>query len=135
MIESFKDLDLTKEDEAEDIEKKVKEKLGLSFRVMCERLSDYINDNVDLIMEDMINIAPYEDYDLLIEDADGMVEFLKTEVVKEENWKLEGVKSMNEQALQFQFASTAVDDGETFKGFVVVSFAGKIQHAFCQGEC
>jgi len=134
MIESFKDLEITKEDEAEDIEKKVQEKLGLSFSQMHERLANYINDNVDIVVADMINIAPYGDYGELLEEVDEMVTFLKSDVVKTENWKLEGVKSMNEQALQFRFASTAVDDGDTFKGFVVVSFAGKIQHAFCHGE-
>ncbi len=135
MIESYNDLEITKEDEAEDIEKKVQEKLGLSFNQMYERLADYINDNVDIVIEDMINIAPYGDYGELLEEVGGMVDFLKLEVIKPENWRLEGVKSMNEQALQFRFASEAVDDGDTFKGFVVVSFAGKIQHAFCHGEC
>jgi len=135
MIESFKDLDLTKEDEAEDIERKVKEKLGLSFNQMHESLANYINDNVDIVVADMINVAPYGDYGELIEDIGGMVDFLKLEVIKPENWKLEGIKSMNEQALQFRFSSDAVDDGDTFKGFVVVSFTGKIQHAFCHGEC
>lgn len=135
MIESFTDLELTKEDGLEDIEKKVKEKLGLSFSEMYERLANYIDYNVDLVVANMINVAPYGDYSELLEEVGEMIDFLKLEVVKPENWKLKEVKSMNKQALQFIFASEAVDDGDTFKGFVVVSFSGKIQHAFCHGEC
>ena len=135
MIEKFDDIGLEKDDLQEVIEKKVQEKLGLNFNDMYISLANYINDNVNDIVKDMINVAPHGDYEKLIEDTDGMVEFLKAEVVKGENWRLDMVKTIQDQVLQFRFLSTAVDDGETFMGFVVVSFAGKIKHAFCKGEC
>jgi len=133
MITEFEDLGLLEKDTPEDIDKKIQEKLGLSFNMMYEKLSNYINHHIDDVMVGMINIAPYEDYEELIEDHYGMVNFLKTEVVKGENWKLDMVDSRN-GSLHFRFLSTAVDDGTTFKGVVVVSFSGKILHTFCFGD-
>jgi len=135
MIDKYEDLNILDDEEPEDVDKKIQDKLGISLQKMREALSDYINDNVDLIIEDMINIAPYEDYEKLIEDQAGMVSFLKEEVVKEENWRLEMIRCTNQQAIHFRFLSAAVDDGTTFKGVVIVNFSGKILHAFCQGEC
>lgn len=137
MIENFSDLGLLPTDEEEeDIDKKVQEKLGVSLLVMKENLAKYLSldDHVDEIVGNLINIAPYGDYSELMEDILPMSLFIKSDVAKVENWKLEGIHVIH-QSLQFVFVSTAVDDGDSFKGFVLVSFSGKIQHAFCQGEC
>jgi cobalamin biosynthesis Co2+ chelatase CbiK len=134
MIEKFADLDFTPKDEAEQIEKKVQEKLGISLDQMRAALAQYLRDHSDEVVVDMMNIAPLGDYEKLIEETKEMAIFLREEVVKPEHWKLDCVKSLNEQALQFVFLSDAVDDGETFKGFVTVSFDGKIKHSFCIGE-
>ena len=137
MIESFDDFGLLPDDKQEDIERKVQEKLGVSFQEMIAKLAEYIKSNVDDIVNNIINIAPHGNYELLIEDEDkeGMKKFLLSDVVKPEYWELERFKVSDSNDIKFIFSSNAVDDGETFKGFVLVSFAGKILHAFCQGEC
>jgi len=137
MIESFEDFELLPDDKQEDIERKVQEKLGVTFQQMYIQLAEYIKSNVDEIVSELVNIAPHGNYELLIEDEDkeGMKQFLLSDVVKPENWNLDRFKVSDSNDIKFIFSSKAVDDGDTFKGFVLVSFTGKIKHAFCHGEC
>jgi len=135
MVEKLEDLDISYEDKPEDIDKKIKEKLGMSFEDMHKALAIYIEKNAEEIVSDMMNIAPYGEYWELIEDTDGMAKFLRSDVVKPENWEIHSIKVIGDNSIQFVFSSKAVDDGDNFKGFVVVTFAGKMLHAFCTGEC
>lgn len=134
MIEKFEDLEIGEEDEEDAVAIKVKDKLGLSLEEMKNALKVFLLSNADRMAEDMMNIAPYGDYGELIEDKAPMSKFLQEDVSKIENWKLNYIKSGKDSNISFIFLSSAVDDGDVFRGFVVVSFSGKILHTFCQGD-
>lgn len=134
MIESMKDLGLSPDDDEEKIGNKLKDKLGVSLDDVKKYLCEHLFTNADSIANELMNIAPHGDYEKLIEDAPGMADFLKTEVVKPEYWSLSYIDNIHEQVFQLVFFSSAVDDGETFKGYVVMNFSGKIMHAFCNGD-
>lgn len=129
-LEAF--LDLKDEDTAETIAAKVQEKMGVSFGQMQEALAKSLVDRAEEMTLEMMNIAPHGDYEKLIEDNDGMADFLKTEAQKPENWKLYGIKSsdVKKDLISFVFVNMAVDDGDKLQGFVFVSKTGKIKHAF-----
>lgn len=133
-LEKF--LGLTDEDTIETVAVKTQEKLGTSIGQMQEALSKAVLSRAEELTLDFPNIAPLGDYEKLIEDNDGMTEFLKTEGHKPEHWKLYGinVSDLNKNLLSFIFHNMVVDDGSTFKGFVFVSKSGKIKHAFAQVE-
>jgi hypothetical protein len=113
----------------------IKEKLGLSVDELKQRLSSYVVANAEELTLTLVNIAPLGDYSKLLEDNDGMAEFLKSEAHKVEHWKLNKISpsDVNDKLLSFEFANDSIDDGESFQGFVFVSFQGKIRHAFAQG--
>lgn len=133
-LEKF--LGLDDDDTAETIAVKVQEKLGTSLGTMQEALSKSLAERAEEMTLEMPNIAPMGDYDKLIEDNDGMAEFLKTEAHKSEHWKLYEIKvsDVKKDLLSFVFANMAVDDGDSLKGFVFVSKTGKIKHVFPQVE-
>lgn len=157
MIESFDDLDFKNALKPEEIEGPVQplspeeewkqtlakmdaviqEKLGVSFEMFKQALSDYTVSHAEELTHEFTNIAPLGDYSKLLEDNDSMAEFLKTEAHKPEHWYLVGVREPDEKhknLITFSFGNRAVDDGENFEGFVYVSFQGKIRHAFTQGS-
>lgn len=132
MIEKFEDFGFVTEDKQEQIDAKVQEKLGISLHNMCEALSASIQENADKISENIINMAPYGDYDKFTEDPIKMSDFLKIEAHKPENWKLNYIEMVDDSLIKFAFLCTAIDDGETFEGLVYVSKSGKIRHSFGQ---
>jgi hypothetical protein len=135
MIEKIEDLDVSKSDSIEDVEKVIIEKLGVSFQDMIKAVCNSVQNNAEKLTEDFVNIVPNGDYSLIIEDTDGMAEFLKTEAAKESSWKIESfAPDAKKPMIQFVFANTVVDEGESFKGYVYVSFSGVIRHAFAQVE-
>lgn len=158
MIESFDDLGLNEIEFVEDIEgpiqpidyeearkdyhkridARIQEKLGLSFEQLKSQLSDYTVAHAEEIAQEFPNMAPLGDYSKFIEDNDGMADFLKSEAHKPEHWHIEKIKNSDHKAMPkmviFGFGNNAVDDGSTFKGFIYVSFEGKIKHAFSQAE-
>jgi dsDNA-binding SOS-regulon protein len=135
MIEKIQDLDLKTGDTDDQVDAKIKEKLGIGLTEMKEALSSAVRDKAEEISLDLMNIAPYGDYDKLIEDNEKMAEFLKQEAHKPENWELFSVQLRETDSLiQFKFMNSAVDQGDTFEGLVYVSQNGKIRHAFAQGE-
>lgn len=129
-------LGLTDEDTADTVALKVQEKLGTSLGLMQEALSKATIERAEEFTLELPNIAPHGEYEKLIEDNDGMAEFLKTEAHKPENWKLYGIKmsDVKKELISFVFHNMAVDDGESFTGFVFVTKMGKIKHAFAQVE-
>lgn len=136
MVEKFADLGLEKAESIEEAEKMIQEKLGITSLEMKQALSNYVVDKAESLTHEFVNIAPLGDYGKLLEDNDGMAEFLKTEAHKPEHWELQAVRAsdVNENLLSFEFGNKAVDDGDIFKGFVFVSLQGKIKHAFAQGD-
>jgi len=136
MIDLEELLGLTDDDTAETVAVKVQEKLGTSLGLMQERLSTVLINKAEELTLELPNIAPLGDYEKLIEDNDGMAEFLKTEAHKPEHWKLYGLRSsdVKKDLISFVFVNMAVDTGETIKGFVFTNKTGKIKHAFAQVE-
>lgn len=151
MIEKYEDLGLDALDEEDESAKPtsleeynkqrmakaealVKEKLGVSFDEMRKALGDYTISHAEELTHGFVNIAPLGDYGKLLEDNDSMAEFLKSEGFKSEHWELRGIRlsDVQKNLLSFEFANKSVDDGESFQGFVYVSFQGKIKHAFSQ---
>jgi hypothetical protein len=131
VIEFF---DLSTDDyEEETVATKIQAKIGTSVLQMQEALSQSVIKRAEELTLDFRNIAPLGDYGKLIEDNDGMCLFLKEEGHKPQHWKLFLIEYHHKrQLLSFAFANHGVDDGETFEGFVFVTKAGKIKHAFAQ---
>jgi len=115
---------------------KMRTKLGITNEVMQEALSNSLIARAEEITLDIPNIAPYGDYDKLIENNDEITEFLKTEAHKPNNWESYGFSCkdmLTDKALVlFHFWNTSVDQGDTLEGTVFVSKYGKIKHVFPQ---
>lgn len=134
MISDFKELGFLNDETPEQWDSKLQEKLGLSVADMKVALSKYINDKAEELSLTFVNIAPFGDYGLLIEDNEEMAKFLKTEASNPDHWNLESSLNSpdNQSLLQFTFYCAAVDDGDLFKGHVYVSKSGAIRHVFAQ---
>lgn len=134
MIDTIQDLGITDDTTDEQLSSIIKEKIGITLIELKEFLSEQVKNRVEEIVLDLINIVPYGNYAKLIEDNNGMIEFIKTEAIKIDNWRLESIHlPKNEALIQFKFTNTAIDEGDTFEGSVYVSKSGKIRHAFAQG--
>jgi hypothetical protein len=134
MIETFKDLVGDEAKTPEDIDAKIREKLGIGLSEMAGALTDALKARAEDVAEDCYSIAPYGDYDKMIEDKAEMAKFLREEAAKPEHWKLEflEVKKKEDKLIEFVFLNSSVDDGDILKGFVFVGFSGLIRHAFAQ---
>lgn len=132
--EDIKDLD--HEQVRQFIWGRMRDKIGVKNEDMIAALSKSLVDRAEEITLEMPNLAPYGDYEKLIENNDDMTTFLKTEACKPENWEAYGFSTQNmltEKALiSFVFWNNAVDDGKTLEGTVFVSKYGKIKHCFPQ---
>jgi len=129
----FKDLGLEDKDKTDQIDEKVREKLGIGLSEMKDALSQSVQERAVEIVESMINIAPMGDYERLMEDPDDMATFLRDEAHKPEHWVLNFLEFKNDH-FHFSFLNKAIDEGDNFVGSVFVSQSGKIRHAFAYGE-
>lgn len=134
MIESFKELTFEGCKTDEDIETRLQEKLGLSLKACQEALSNYLLINAAEVVPDLPSVAPYGDYDKLMEDPEQIQLFLENEAYKPENWNIVFFYARKEQdkLAEFVFYNKAVDEGDVLKGYVYVGVSGKIRHAFSQ---
>lgn len=133
MIKDFTDLELGEEDIEETISAKLKEKMGISLDDIKLQLSEAVKENANTIVEDMVNIVPNGDYGNILFEKNDMVNFLRAEAYKPENWLLTSICPEDTKSLiDFVFYCKSVDDGDTFCGHVLVSKSGKIRHAFAQ---
>lgn len=129
------DLGLEEGAGAEKWDEQLQEKLGVKVVDLQNSLCEWIKNNCEELTHEFVNIAPSGDYGNLLEDNDSMADFLKNEAAKPEHWKLMSVReSDNPNMIQFMFDCAAVDEGDTFKGFVFVSKSGKIRHSFAQNQ-
>lgn len=138
MIESFKDLGITGEEEIEQLDTIFQEKLGISFLDMVALLGESLHNNATEIASQFLVMTPNGDYSKLLEDQDKMVEFLRREAGKGENWHPVYIGTSRDpklpNMLEVLFANKAVDDGDALMGYVFLNYAGKVLHAFVQGE-
>jgi len=134
MVESFKEIPFSEAKGEEEIDKLLKEHLGTSLAECAGALCDSLQSRAEEISTEMTSLAPNGDYGKLIEEPELIVEFLRREAAKPENWSLDflEVRKEKDQLMELIFSNKAVDDGETLKGFVFVGLSGKIRHAFPQ---
>ena len=120
----------------ESLFKHIEDKLNLSMSSLTDALAVAVIENAEEISTEFVNIAPLGDYSKIIESNEDMIAFLKEEAHKPEHWKLVEFDQFDKakKLITFRYDNYAVDDGDTLKGFVYVSFDGKIKHAFAQGE-
>ena len=131
MVADFKEVPLDDAKTAEDFDKAFREALGIGLSECSEALTAHLLENAGEMAEELINIAPYGDYEKVTEDKDLILKFLKEESSKVENWKLEFVDAKG-QLMELVFFNKSIDDGDILKGFVFVGISGKIRHAFSQ---
>lgn len=131
---NFNDLNLSKTEEQIDLE--IKEKLGISLEDLKKAICSYTESHYDELSKQFVNIAPNGNYSLLMEDESKMADFIKSECSKIEGWKLIQVISVEKDSelLEFTFANSFVDDGDSMNGYAYIGEAGKIRHAFSCGE-
>lgn len=132
----LKFLDLEQYEDQESVAKKIEDKMGIAVQAMRNSLSQWVLEHAEELSLDFVNIAPLGDYEKLIEDNDGMAEFLKTEAHKPEHWLLYGIRvsDVNRALISFVFMNSAVDDGDVLKGLVFTNKTGVIRHCFATVE-
>ena len=134
MIEKFTDIPFDDSKNIEDVDQLLRDKLGIGFSECHEALCSSLKERTAELVEDVMSIAPNGDYGKLLEDKGEMIKFLQEEAAKPENWKIQfvEVKKEKDKLMELVFFNTAVDDGDSLKGFVFVGLSGKIRHAFVQ---
>lgn len=134
MVEKMSEVPLKETKTPEEMDKVLREHLGIGFAECAQALSASLAERAEELMEDIINLAPYGDYDKITEDPEVILKFLKEEAVKPENWEIQfvEVKKESDQLMEMVFFNKSVDDGDILKGFVFVGISGKIRHAFTQ---
>lgn len=120
------------------IDARVQERLGISFDTMKQLLSDYTISHAEEMTHDFVNITPFGDYGKMLEDNDGMADFLKAEAHKVEHWHIKSIRQSEHKSMPnmitFHFYNKSVDEGESMFGYVYVNFEGKVKHAFAQAD-
>jgi len=134
MVEKFTDLKFTEAKSKEEIDQILKDNLGIGLSECSQVLSDSLNQRAEELVEDFINIIPYNDYSKILEGKEDILKFLRKESIKNENWELQfvEVKKEQDQLMELVFFNKSVDDGDILKGFVFLGLSGKIRHAFVQ---
>jgi hypothetical protein len=136
LFKVYKDLDINEEDKIEQIEEKLKRVLNLTSDDMKPHICTWLKSHAEELTLQLTNIAPHGDYEKLIEDNDGMAEFLKNETAKPENWKLSLISAYNKEnsLIKFTFSTPSVDIGKSLRGLVFVGPKGNMRHAFVVAE-
>ena len=132
MVDSFKDISFETAKTPEDLYAILTEKLGITMAQCQEALSKSLRERAGELVENIANVAPYNNYDKLLESPELIVAFLKDEATKPENWKIAYLDVEKDKLLKIVFENLAVDDGEILKGYTYINLNGKIQHAFTQ---
>lgn len=113
----------------------IKSEFNLQREDLITGLATYVQSNAEKLSMNMMNIAPHGNYSKMLHNDDDMAQFLKTEAHEDKNWKLSMISPEHKlNLLRFEFSNKAVDDGESLKGMVYVSYQGKVKHAFAQIE-
>jgi len=132
LAKSMKDIPLKDLKAPEDVDKAIKEHIGIGFAECAQALSNSLAERAEELLEDIVNVAPYGNYEKVMEDQGEILAFLKEESVKTENWGINFIEVKSAQLMELVFTNKSVDDGDILKGFVFVGLSGKIRHAFCQ---
>lgn len=117
----------------EEIDAKMQQHLNLTLQTLKNKLTTVFSSKLDVLVEKLPNIAPHGDYSKLIDDEEGMKNFLSIELTKEDSWKLRSIYQhhSNENWILFVFSCLAVNNGDSnLRGNVIVSKKGIIRHSF-----
>ena len=129
---------LKKAEDIEQVEAVLKEYLNIGFTECAEILSKSLHERAEQMAPAIINIAPYNDYDKMLEKQEDILKFLIDESTKLENWKFQLLdfrkekNSQHEGLFELLFFNKSVDGGDMLKGFVFIGTTGKVRHAFVQ---
>lgn len=138
MIEKFEDLDLKDDHTTEQVGEIIKEKLGVSFSDMAIFLSQYLQDKADELANNYITVICYGDYFNVIEGQRVIAKFFREEACKLENWVPDKIFLSKDpkqpEMIEVVFNNKAVDEDDSMFGYVFISFAGVIRHAFVHGD-
>ena len=134
MIEKFEDIPFGDSKKPEDMDKVLREHLGIGLTECADALTVSLKERGGELLEELIYIAPYGNFEKIIEDKDAILKFLQEDAAKPENWELQflEVKKEKDTLMELVFFNKAVDDGDILKGFVFLGFSGKIRHCFTQ---
>lgn len=134
-MESFEDLNFTKDETLETILPKIQEKMGITPEDLKVSVLNSVSKRYEEIAQDFPNLAPYNKYKEMLTEKSDMAEFIKNECVKPENWKLFQIKltKLGEtDMLQFTFDCTAMDEENPLKGHVFVNKNSKVKYSFAK---
>jgi hypothetical protein len=139
MLDSFKEKifgelkDLESDAFIEALDKALKDNLEIGLADCAQALSTSLSERYEELLDDIINLSPYGDYDKITEDKEVITKFIKEEAVKPENWRIQFIEEKEKgKLLELVFFNKSIDDGDLLKGFVFLGLSGKIRHVFTQ---
>lgn len=132
MVDNWDDLGLVDGGGEEQWSLQIQEKLGISLAELKSAISSWMVNHAEELSLNFLTVTPHGDYGKMMEDNDEMADFFRKEASSPQYWKLSGGKTEGENMFQFCFDCTAVDEGESLRGYVYVGKSGKIRHAFAQ---
>lgn len=120
---------------ANTLEEGFKEVFNVSIKNdLIPRVTKYVENNAEKISLNFINIAPYNDYEKLTYDKAEIVDFLRKECSKPENWKVKQISPdsiANIEAVKITFYCSALGENERdFEAFSFVSNSGSVKYTF-----
>lgn len=131
-VKSFEEIDLKAAKTREEVFEILMKELKIPLETMQNSISEYIKSNSDNLARHFVNIAPYQNFDQLLEDHEEMNKFVADEASKPENWVIVRARPKTNSLMEFTFDCRAVDD--PFRAYVIVGLSGKIRHTFAQVE-
>lgn len=138
MIQSIEDLELTGEEDLEQVDALLQEKLHISFADMRTLLHESLHERASQVAADFLVMTPYNNYDKLLEEQSHIANFLRHEACKDDNWEPNYVGTSRDpkmpNMIEVLFNNKAVDDGDAVCGYIFLNYEGKVLHVFVQGD-
>jgi Sec7-like guanine-nucleotide exchange factor len=134
LIKQIKEIDSKSPDFESLLNELFERELSKSLNDFKILLQDYCVLNADKLASNTPYIAPYNKYDKFISSYNAIVDFLKSEASKIENWKLTTISMVKDDCClwKLKFKNFAVDsgddDGVVLAGIVFVNNQGAIKH-------
>ena len=136
---NLKTITFSSEDTVEQVEAKIEEIWKVKFSDLRKTLEKCTKEIANKLAEDMITVAPYQDYGKLLEEPEAIAAFIRDEASVPKNWELSMVEETDtrlvaEPLLQLVFDNIALDELGTLRGFIYLSMNGKVKHAFVRSD-
>ena len=132
---AIQDIGITGKETPEEIEAQLEEKLGIKMDDLRQSLETATKAQAEELSKEFITLAPYGDYEKLLEDETLIAAFIREEASLSKNWKLSYLEQadtrlVSELLLEFAFDNIAMDPDEALRGLVYVGANGKVKHVF-----